>query len=196
METVEKMAKAGHDESTSPKYSAGGGAFCPMPCAWRSWPRSAAPPPSSSLPTPLCCAPSLSTAPRAEAQVSARPALRPQDRRLRPDQSPTPAPTPPASRPPPCWRATITSSTAPNCFITNGNVCITFVVFRHDRQVQGQPRHLRLHRGKSFGFSTACKHEEEDGHPQQLLHLHDLIFGSSSPRNLLGKEGQRASRSP
>ena len=32
------------------------------------------------------------------------------------------------------------------CFITNGNVADTFRGVRHDRQVQGQPRHLRLHR--------------------------------------------------
>ena len=66
METVEKMAKLGMMGIYFPKqYGGAGGECCPMPCVWRSWPRCAAPPPSSCPPTPPCAAPpSLSTAPR------------------------------------------------------------------------------------------------------------------------------------
>ena len=32
------------------------------------------------------------------------------------------------------------------CFITNGNVADTFVVFAMTDKSKGQPRHLRLHR--------------------------------------------------
>ena len=41
---------------------------------------------------------------------------------------------------------------------------------RHDRQVQGQPRHLRLHRGEGLPRLLHRQAREEDGHPR-LLHL-------------------------
>ena len=52
------------------------------------------------------------------------------------------------------------------CFITNGNVADLC----HDRQEQGQPRHLRFHRGEGFPRLLHRQAREEDGHPR-LLHL-------------------------
>ena len=61
METVEKMGKLGMLGIYFPKEPAA--MCCPTPCALRSWPRCAAPLPSSCPPIPLCAAPpSLSTA--------------------------------------------------------------------------------------------------------------------------------------
>lgn len=66
METVEKMAKLGMMGIYFPKqYGAPAPTCCPTPCAWKSWPRSAAPLPLSFPPTPPCAPPpSLRTAPR------------------------------------------------------------------------------------------------------------------------------------
>ena len=62
METVEKMAKLGMMGIYFPKEYA---TSCPMPCAWKSWPRFAAPLPLSSLLIPPCAPPPfLRTAPR------------------------------------------------------------------------------------------------------------------------------------
>lgn len=66
METVEKMAKLGMMGIYFPKEYGGAALMCsPMPCASRSWPRSAVPLLLSFPPTPPCAPPPSSrTAPR------------------------------------------------------------------------------------------------------------------------------------
>ena len=191
-ETVEKMGKLGMLGIYFPKEYGAPAAMCsPTPCAWRSWPRCAAPRLLSfSAHTSLCCAPIFEHG------------TEEQKRKYLPDllsgrklgafglTEPNAGTDASGQQTTAVLEGDHYVLNGSKCFITNGNVAETFVVFAMTDKSKGNHGISAFIVEKGFpGFSTG-KHEKKMG--IRGSSTCDLIFEDCivPKENLLGKEGK------